>query len=141
MTVVEASGASVTEVRRGAVTLEDGRELPSAVTVWTAGFRLPDLAARSGLRTDDHGRLLTDATLTSLDDERIVAAGDAGAMTDRPIRMSCQAASQLGPGAAATILRRIDGKTPAPVRCSSPGSASASDGMQASSSSPARGTR
>ena len=116
VTVVEGSHARVTEVTRDAVRLDDGREVSSAVTIWTAGFRVPDLAARSGLRTDTEGRLLTDATLTSVDDVRIVAAGDGAAMTDRPFRMSCQAAVQLGPAAAATILRRIAGKTPAPVR-------------------------
>lgn len=116
VTVLEGPRARVTEVTGDAVRLDDGRELPSAVTIWTAGFRVPDLATRSGLRTDTEGRLLTDATLTSVDDVRIVAAGDAAVMTDRPFRMSCQAAVQLGTGAAATILRRIAGKTPAPVR-------------------------
>ncbi|MCX5602651.1 FAD-dependent oxidoreductase [Streptomyces phaeochromogenes] len=116
VTVLEGPRTRVTEVTQDAVRLDDGRELPSTVTIWTAGFRVPDLAARSGLRTDAEGRLLTDATLTSVDDVRIVAAGDAAAMTDLPFRMSCQAAVQLGPAAAATILRRIAGKTPAPVR-------------------------
>lgn len=116
VTVLEGPRARVTEVTRDGVRLDDGRELPSAVTIWTAGFRVPDLAARSGLRTDTEGRLVTDATLTSVDDVRIVAAGDAAVMKDRPFRMSCQAAVQLGPRAAATILRRIAGKTPAPVR-------------------------
>ncbi|MFG2074793.1 NAD(P)/FAD-dependent oxidoreductase [Nonomuraea maritima] len=116
VTVVEGRRARVTEVTPDAVRLDDGRELPSALTIWTAGFRVPDLAARSGLRTDAEGRLLTDATLTSLDDVRIVAAGDAAAMTDRPFRMSCQAAVQLGSGAANTILRRVAGRAPSPVR-------------------------
>ncbi|KUO05328.1 NAD(P)/FAD-dependent oxidoreductase [Streptomyces caeruleatus] len=116
VTVLEGAGARVTEVTRDAVQLDDGRSLPSAVTVWTAGFRVPDLAARSGLRTDADGRLLTDTTPTSVDDERIVAAGDAAVMPDHPFRMSCQAAVQLGPAAADTIRRRIAGKTPAPVR-------------------------
>lgn len=116
VTVLEGPRTSVTEVTQDAVRLDDGRELPSAVTIWTAGFRVPDLAARSGLRTDTEGRLLTDTTLTSVDDEHIVAAGDAGVMPDHPFRMSCQAAVQLGPAAAATILRRIAGKKPAPVR-------------------------
>lgn len=116
VTVVEGLGAEVAEVRLDAVRLEDGREVPSAVTIWTAGFRVPDLAARSGLRTDAEGRLVTDTTLTSVDDERIVAAGDAGVMPDHPFRMSCQAAVQLGPAAAATILHRMAGKRPAPVR-------------------------
>ncbi|MEE6179246.1 NAD(P)/FAD-dependent oxidoreductase [Mycobacterium sp. 050134] len=101
------------EVRSDAVVLSDGGVLPSAVTVWTAGFTVPDLATRSGLHTDDLGRLLTDETLTSVDDGRIVAAGDAAAPSGRPLRMSCQAAGPLGAQAADTVLSRIAGKTPA----------------------------
>jgi NADH:ubiquinone reductase (H+-translocating) len=106
-------GAVVSEVRSDAVLLTDGCVLPSAVTVWTAGFGVPELAARSGLRTDAAGRLLTDETLTSIDDPRIVAAGDAAAPSDLPLRMSCQAAGPLGAQAANTVLSRIAGTTPA----------------------------
>ena len=108
--VLEA--AAVSEVRRDAAVLDDGSILPSAVTVWTAGFGVPDLAARSGLRTDAAGRLLTDETLTSVDDPRIVAAGDAAAPSGRPLRMSCQAAGPLGAQAANTVLSRIAGNPP-----------------------------
>ncbi len=97
------------------VRLSGGRELPSEVTVWTAGFGVPDLAARSGLTTDALGRLLTDETLTSVDDGRIVAAGDAAAPSDLPFRMSCQAAGPLGAQAADTVLSRIAGEQPTPV--------------------------
>ncbi|MEU8386141.1 FAD-dependent oxidoreductase [Streptosporangium sp. NPDC048865] len=115
VTVLEGPGAKVTGVTAGAVRLGDGRELPSAVTVWTAGFGVPDLAARSGLSTDAVGRLLTDETLTSVDDERVVAAGDSAAPSGLPLRMSCQAAVQLGPQAAETVLSRIAGERPAPI--------------------------
>jgi len=104
---------AATEVRWDAVTLSNGAVLPSAATVWTAGFTVPDLAARSGLSTDALGRLLTDETLTSIDDARIVAAGDAAAPSGRPLRMSCQAAGPLGAQAANTVLSRIAGETPA----------------------------
>ncbi|AEV73917.1 NADH dehydrogenase, FAD-containing subunit [Mycolicibacterium rhodesiae NBB3] len=103
----------VTEVRRDAVVFADGAVRPSAVTVWTAGFGVPDLAASSGLRTDDMGRLLTDETLTSVDDERIVAAGDCASPSGEPLRMCCASASQLGPQAANTVLSRIAGAAPA----------------------------
>ncbi|BBX46164.1 FAD-dependent oxidoreductase [Mycobacterium cookii] len=107
--------ATVAEVRHDEVALADGALLPSAVTVWTAGFGVPDLAARSGLRTDSLGRLLTDETLTSVDDARIVAAGDAAAPSDHPLRMSCQAAIPLGAQAANTVLSRIAGTPPAAI--------------------------
>jgi NADH:ubiquinone reductase (H+-translocating) len=105
--------AAVSQVRWDAVVLADGAVLPSAVTVWTVGFGVPDLATRSGLHTDALGRLLTDETLTSIDDERVVAAGDAAAPSDQPLRMSCQAAGPLGAQAANTVLSRIAGTTPA----------------------------
>lgn len=115
VTVIDGPGAKVTAVTRDAVRLADGRELPSRVTVWTAGFGVPDLAARSGLTTDALGRMITDETLTSVDDERIVAAGDSAAPSDLPFRMGCQSAVQLGPQAAETVLSRIAGERPAPV--------------------------
>ncbi len=107
--------ATVAEVRTDAVVLAGGKVLPSALTVWTAGFGVPELAARSGLHTDTLGRLLTDETLTSVDDPRIVAAGDAAAPSGRPLRMSCQAALPLGAQAANTVLSRIAGTPPAVV--------------------------
>ncbi|MGW3328018.1 NAD(P)/FAD-dependent oxidoreductase [Streptomyces virginiae] len=111
-TVLDGPGTKVTAVTRDAVRLGDGREVASEVTIWTAGFGVPDLAARSGLSTDALGRLLTDETLTSVDDERVVAAGDSAAPSDLPLRMSCQAAMPLGARAADTVLSRIDGERP-----------------------------
>lgn len=116
VTVLDGSDAKVTAVTPGAVRLGDGRELASKVTIWTAGFGVPDLAARSGLSTDAVGRLLTDETLTSVDDVRIVAAGDSAAPSDLPLRMSCQAAMPLGARAADTVLSRIAGEQPAPLK-------------------------
>lgn len=116
VTMIEGPGAKVTTVTRDTVRLAGGRELPSGVTIWTAGFSVPDLAARSGLRTDAAGRLLTDETLTSVDDDRIVAAGDSAAPSDMPLRMSCQAANPLGAHAADTVLARIAGGQPAAIK-------------------------
>lgn len=112
VTVLDGPDTRVTAVTADTVRLADGRELPSRVTIWTAGFTVPDLAARSGLSTDAAGRLLTDETLTSVDDPRIIAAGDAAAPSDLPLRMSCQAAMPLGARAADTVLSRIAGEEP-----------------------------
>ncbi|NNC13833.1 FAD-dependent oxidoreductase [Planctomonas sp. JC2975] len=113
VTVIEH--ARVSAVERDSVTLADGTTRASALTVWAAGFGVPQLASASGLSTDDLGRLLTDETLTSVDDDRIVAAGDAAAPSGRALRMSCQAASPLGALAADTVLSRIAGADPAPI--------------------------
>ncbi|MFI8828779.1 NAD(P)/FAD-dependent oxidoreductase [Streptomyces sp. NPDC053431] len=113
--VAVLEGVSVTEVRQDAVVLADGGVRPSALTVWTAGFGVPDLAAASGLRTDGIGRLLTDETLTSIDDDRVIAAGDAAAPSGRPLRMSGYAAGPLGAQAADTVLSRLAGTEPAVI--------------------------
>jgi NADH dehydrogenase len=105
----------VTEVRPDAVVFADGAVRPSALTIWTAGFGVPELASASGLRTDAMGRLLTDETMTCIDDPRIVAAGDCAAPSGHPLRMSCQAAGPLGEQAADTVLSRIAGTTPTAI--------------------------
>ncbi|MFF0771673.1 NAD(P)/FAD-dependent oxidoreductase [Nonomuraea wenchangensis] len=107
--------AMVSEVRPDAVVFAEGAVRASALTIWAGGFGVPQLAAASGLRTDALGRLLTDETLTSLDDDRIVAAGDAAAPSGRPLRMSCYAAGPLGAQAANTVLSRIAGTEPAVI--------------------------
>ncbi|MFI2410288.1 NAD(P)/FAD-dependent oxidoreductase [Streptomyces sp. NPDC018947] len=112
VTALDGSGAKVTAVTGTSVRLADGRELPSEVTVWTVGFGVPDLAARSGLSTDALGRLLTDETLTSVDDPRILAAGDSAAPSGLPLRMSCLNATPLGARAADTVLSRLAGEQP-----------------------------
>lgn len=112
--VAVREGVTAARVTPDAVGLSDGGALPG-LTVWTAGFEVPDLARRSGLRTDDAGRLLTDETLTSVDDDRVVGAGDAVAPSGGALRMSCQAAGPLGAQAAQTILARLAGREPAPI--------------------------
>ena len=102
VTVVD--NETVTQVQPDRIALRDGKELPSAATVWTAGFGVPTLAADSGLSTDRLGRLLTDETLTSVDDPAIIAAGDAASPSAQPLRMSCQLAMPLASHAADTVL-------------------------------------
>jgi NADH:ubiquinone reductase (H+-translocating) len=119
VTLVDGADATVTTVGPDSVTLagheRGARRLPAALTVWTAGFGVPGLAAASGLSTDAVGRLRTDATLTSVDDPRIVACGDAAAPADAPYRMSCQASLPMGTKAAETVLSRCAGTPPAEV--------------------------
>jgi NADH dehydrogenase FAD-containing subunit len=112
VTVLDHPASKVVEVTGGAVRLADGRELASAVSVWATGFAASPLALRSGLSVDAAGRLLTEETLTSVDDDRIVATGDAASPSGMPLRMSCQAALPLGSQAADTVLDRIAGHAP-----------------------------
>ncbi|MFI8850354.1 NAD(P)/FAD-dependent oxidoreductase [Streptomyces sp. NPDC053499] len=112
VTVVDGSDTKVTAVTREAVRLANGRDVTSEITVWAAGFGVPDLAARSGLSTDTEGRLLTDETLTSVDDARILAAGDSASPSGLPLRMSCLNASPLAARAVETVFSRLAGEQP-----------------------------
>ncbi len=114
-------GTAVAAVAADHVVLTDGRHLPSAATVWTAGFGVPGLAADSGLRTDRLGRLVTDETLTYVDNPSIVAAGDAACPSGVPLRMSCQLAMPLAASAADTVIARLDGATPRTINPASVG--------------------
>ncbi|QBJ98376.1 oxidoreductase [Rhodococcus sp. ABRD24] len=108
-------GGRVIRVDRRTVELADGRILDSACTIVATESTAPALARRSGLPTDENGRLLVDVTLTCPDWPSIVGAGDAIAIDGKPLRMSCQAAIPLGVHAADTLLRRIEGTAPTPV--------------------------
>jgi NADH dehydrogenase len=110
--VLEA--AVVTEVRPDAVVLADGAVRPSTVTIWAGGFGVPDLAARSGLSTDALGRLVTDETMTSVDDDRVLGGGDCVAPSGTALRMACYTAGPTAGTAADTVLSRIAGAQPAP---------------------------
>nr|WP_257865654.1 FAD-dependent oxidoreductase [Gordonia jinghuaiqii] len=103
--VVDITSATVTVADAG-----ESRVLPSAITILATGFEAPALAADSGLTTDAIGRLRTDRMLTSVDDDRIVGAGDAIAVDGLPVRMSCQAAQPLGAQAADVVLARVAGE-------------------------------
>ena len=128
------SGRRVTRVDDGSVALDDGAEIPATLVVRTAGFSVPDLARRSGLPVDEHGRLRVRDTLQTVDGTPIVGVGDSmpivGVGDSMPIvgvgdavavegndhlRMSCQAAMPLGSHGADTVWQLLQGREPAPL--------------------------
>ncbi|WP_043658789.1 NAD(P)/FAD-dependent oxidoreductase [Nocardia thailandica] len=113
------TGAKVVEVLADGVRLADGTCLPAALTIWTAGFAVPDLAARAGLAVDARGRVRTDDTLRSISHPDIYAAGDAALIAgpaERPLRMACATAIPTGAHAARAIAARLRGAEPRPLR-------------------------
>ncbi|HEY7882289.1 MAG TPA: FAD-dependent oxidoreductase, partial [Streptosporangiaceae bacterium] len=53
------TGTSISAVSHGSVTLADGTELASDITVWAAGVAAPDLVKDPGLEQGRHGLLAT----------------------------------------------------------------------------------
>ncbi|MFC4908870.1 NAD(P)/FAD-dependent oxidoreductase [Actinomadura gamaensis] len=104
----------VTEVRPdgGTVRLGSGEEVASDLTLWAVIGSVPDLAARSGLQVDEHGRAIVDEYLRSVTDPRVIVAGDCAAIPGS--RMSCQTAEPQGAHAADNLVRLAKGEAPKP---------------------------
>lgn len=112
------SEAKVVEVDPNGLALADGDRVDAETVLWTTGFAVPDLAARSGLAVDNRGRVLVDAAMRSRSHPEISAAGDAAVIagpSDRDLRMACATALPTGTHAAAAIAATLAGKDPRPL--------------------------
>ncbi len=115
---VSVEVAEIAKVRPDGADLAGGVSLPADVILWTSGVRVSPLAAAAGLTVDDHGRIVTDATLRSISHPEVYAVGDAAAITQRygVMHGTCQSGMPTGAHAAAQIVRELDGKAPKPFR-------------------------
>lgn len=116
--VVVLEDTPVLRLVPGAAHLASGATLPFDTCVLAASFAVPDLARVSGLAVDDLGRLRVDERLRSIDDPRILGAGDAVVLppaVGAHLRMACAAALPLGAHAAEVVLAQLRGQEPAPA--------------------------
>ncbi|GAA2095542.1 FAD-dependent oxidoreductase [Streptomyces albiaxialis] len=112
---------AVTAVAPDHVTLADGTAVPSAATVWTAGFAVHPLARATTLDVTSTGRIVVDGTMRSLSHPDVYAIGDAAMAMGpggKPLRMSCASGIPMAWQAADAIAARLTGgKLPnAPLR-------------------------
>ncbi|MBB4983876.1 NAD(P)/FAD-dependent oxidoreductase [Streptomyces nymphaeiformis] len=116
--VTLVTGVRVAKVLPDAVELADGRTLRSDACLWTAGVKVPSLAADAGIATDDRGLILTDAILRSVSHPRIHAVGDAAAvrLAYGQLHGSCQSGLPTAQYTADTIARLVRGKSVKPFR-------------------------
>ena len=104
---------AVTRVEADAVVTADGRTIPAAVTVWTAGFAVHPIAQASGLEVTDTGRIFVDGTMRSVSHPDVYAVGDAAfamGAGDKPLRMSCASGTPMAWQAADAIAARLTGR-------------------------------
>ncbi len=112
-------GQRVAKVGPAGVLLADSRELSADLVVWAAGFRVPPIAAESGLAVDSHGRIVVDSHLRSVSHPEVRAIGDAAAAPTpggTETRMSCQTTLPMGRYAAADLARTLSGRPSKPIR-------------------------
>jgi NADH dehydrogenase len=110
------AGARVAKVLPDALVLTDGEELPTAITVWTTGFRVPELARRAGVQTDHNGRIVVDGTQRSVSHPDIYAIGDSAVVRvdGQELRMACATAEPMAEYTAKAIAARLAGTEPEP---------------------------
>jgi NADH dehydrogenase FAD-containing subunit len=110
--VTVETGALAAKVLPGGVELADGRLVRSDACLWTAGVKVPPLAADAGIAADDRGLILVDATLRSLSHPEIHAIGDAAAvrLTWGQLHGTCQSGLPTAQYTADTIARLLRGK-------------------------------
>lgn len=112
------SGAAITKVLPDAVELEGGGLVEADACLWTAGVMVSPIAGEAGLKVDDRGRIVVDATLQSLSHPGVYAVGDAAAVSQPYGIMhgTCQGGIPTGAHAADSIARRLRGKQAKPFR-------------------------
>jgi NADH dehydrogenase len=97
--------SSISEVTPDRVILEDGTNLRSDITVWTAGVAAAPQSKQWGLPQGKAGRILTGPDLRVKGQDRIFAAGDIALVEDDPTPQLSQPALQMGRFAAVQIAR------------------------------------
>ncbi|MFJ2948934.1 NAD(P)/FAD-dependent oxidoreductase [Streptomyces sp. NPDC087226] len=102
----------VTAVEADRVTTADGRTLPAAVTLWTAGFAVHPLARATALETTGTGQIVVDDTMRSVSHPDVYAVGDTALVMgpgDKPLRMSCATGGPIAWQAADSVAARLTG--------------------------------
>ncbi len=104
----------VREARKGSVLLETGEELLASLFIWTGGIQPAALIRNLDLPKDPTGWLQVSATLRSIGDERVFAAGDAvsilGEGGPMPAARLAYHAMDQGRVAATNIARQLKSK-------------------------------
>lgn len=107
----------VAEVTATGIRTAGGDDIVADCVVWAASFAVPTLARDSGLEVDDSGRLIVDEFLQSTGHPHVLGAGDGvviAGRSGRSLRMACATAVPQGGHAAATIIARLDQRSPEP---------------------------
>lgn len=111
--------AGVTEVRPDGLLLDVGAHVSADTVVWTAGFRVPDLAERAGFAVDGSGRMIVDGEFRSVSHPEVTAIGDAAAgrmRTGQELRMACATGLPSSQHAVRALADRLSGREPRPLR-------------------------
>ncbi len=110
---------TVAAVRAHSVVIDQGREIPCDLCVWTGGFVASSLAREAGLAVNERNQIVVDPFLRSISHPEIYAIGDAAHPREDPgvpvVRMSAVTATIMGAHGADCLSAVLRGKTPRPL--------------------------
>lgn len=108
-----ATGVKVEKVDENGV-IADGKRIPSATVLWTAGVAPSPIVKLLGAKTDRAGRVMVGPFMNLQDVTGVFVVGDASsvACNGRPVPGVAQAAIQQGRYVGQVILRQLKGRDP-----------------------------
>jgi selenide,water dikinase len=106
----------VAALRRGIIDLEDGHSLQADATFIVTQAAAPNWFASTGLQRDEGGFIAVGATLQSLNDRCVLAAGDCAALVETPREKAGVYAVREGPPLAANLRYLAHGENPRAFR-------------------------
>jgi NADH dehydrogenase FAD-containing subunit len=110
--------ASVAAVSAQSVIIDQGKEIPCDLCIWTGGFVAPSLAREAGLAVNERNQIVVDPFLRSTSHPEIYAIGDAAQPREDPgvhVRMSAVTATIMGAHGADCLSAVLRGKAPRPL--------------------------
>jgi NADH dehydrogenase len=113
----------VSQITAQAVTLNDGKVIPTETVVWTAGVGGVDLPQNWGLQTRRNGQVDVLPTLQVAGHPDIYIIGDLAHVEQEghPLQLIATVATQEGKWAARNVRRQIAGAKPEPFQYHDPG--------------------
>lgn len=109
------TGDSVTEVTTDAVLTRSGRHLPSDLTVWAGGIKVPTILGQVGLPTNPLGQVIVSPTLQTITDPDVFALGDCASCpwpaSGKSVPPRAQAAHQQASLLLDSMKRRLTGRS------------------------------
>jgi len=104
------SGVTAGALGDGRLALSDGSALDVAAALWATSVQGPAFLSGSGLACDADGCMRVDATLRSLSDPRVFAAGDCAALAGSPRPKAGVWAVRAGAPLAGNLRRAVRGE-------------------------------
>ncbi|PIT77130.1 selenide, water dikinase SelD [Limnohabitans sp. G3-2] len=102
--------AEVVQVSPGCLHTRDGRTFDADETMWATQAGGPTWLQSTGLALDDKGFILVQATLQSLNDPLVFAAGDIASLVERPLEKAGVFAVRMAKPLAENLRRSLRGQ-------------------------------